>query len=525
MYSNNRGLGGVIMEFINNLRIGNRLLVFFATLLIIVVAGLFFITWSTKAISEQVDSLYKVHLLSMEFLIEADRDGYQSSLALSHLLAKDTLAGFDGRSDLINEINENYQQVLQRYSKFEQLSEITRLGSNTNLNTEFHTNYQHLGKHTSEIIQRIQNKDYAEAYKQYFGIYQESFGDMRSAMDQYTDISLANAEDAYQRSLEIGRRIQVESLLVIVLIIGIIVVSILLLTNSINKPLNAAVSYLSSVSAGDLTLDVPEKFLKRRDEVGQMMRNLQEMALRLADIVSVAQDNARNIAQAAEALQKTSVQLSQGANEQAASIEEVSSTMEEISANISQNSDHARETGQISKLAQTGMEDVASFADEAFKAQKEISSKIQIINDIAFQTNILALNAAVEAARAGEHGKGFAVVAQEVRKLAERCKLAADDIIVMASQGLATAEKAGKAMSNTIPHIKKTTNLVTEIAASSVEQNHGVGQINDSAQQLNTIAQQNASASEEIATNSEELSAHAQNLNETISFFRTKNHS
>jgi methyl-accepting chemotaxis protein len=195
--------------------------------------------------------------------------------------------------------------------------------------------------------------------------------------------------------------------------------------------------------------------------------------------------------------------------------------MEEISSNIQQNSENAQETERISQSAQSGIREVVKSAEEAFKAQRDISEKIQIINDIAFQTNLLALNAAVEAARAGEHGKGFAVVAAEVRKLAERSKVAADEIVVLAKNGLATSEKAGEYMANTLPEVEKTTNLVQEITAASLEQNNGVGQVNNAIQQLNNVTQQNASASEEIATSSEELSSQADTLSDLISFFKT----
>lgn len=103
----------------------------------------------------------------------------------------------------------------------------------------------------------------------------------------------------------------------------------------------------------------------------------------------------------------------------------------------------------------------------AVDANKDIANKISIITDIAFQTNILALNAAVEAARAGEHGKGFAVVAAEVRKLAERSKLAADEIVTLAQKGLDLSQGAGKVMEEVLPKIQNTTKLVQEITAAS----------------------------------------------------------
>ena len=115
--------------------------------------------------------------------------------------------------------------------------------------------------------------------------------------------------------------------------------------------------------------------------------------------------------------------------------------MEEMAVNIQQNTDNAQEAEKISKKVSDGVQKVGSASQESLLSIRDISEKINIINDIAFQTNILALNAAVEAARAGEHGKGFAVVAAEVRKLAERSKLAADEIITLSSKSVQVTDR------------------------------------------------------------------------------------
>jgi methyl-accepting chemotaxis protein len=151
---------------------------------------------------------------------------------------------------------------------------------------------------------------------------------------------------------------------------------------------------------------------------------------------------------------------------------------------------------------------------------KEIAEKISIIEEIARKTDLLALNAAVEAARAGEHGKGFAVVASEVRKLAERSQNAAADISKLTLGGVTLAESAGSMLSKLVPDIRKTAELVQEIAAASAEQNTGANQVNKAIQQLDQVIQQNSSASEEMAATAEELSGQAEQLQTAIGFFK-----
>jgi methyl-accepting chemotaxis protein len=293
-----------------------------------------------------------------------------------------------------------------------------------------------------------------------------------------------------------------------------------LISNNISRGLTKAVGLAEEIASGNLNVKLN---ISQNDEIGQLANALNRMATKLMEIVSNVIEGTNNIASASEQMSSTSQQLSQGANEQASSVEEVSSTMEEITSNIQQNTDNSQETEKISAMALKDIKIVTDKSKVAVEANKVIGTKIQIINDIAFQTNILALNAAVEAARAGEHGKGFAVVAAEVRKLAERSKIAAEEIVSIVSNSIKANEEAGTLLINTLPNIEKTANLVQEISAASVEQSNGAEQVNSAIQQVNIVTQQNAAASEELASSSEEMASQAEQLSDLVSFFKIDN--
>lgn len=293
----------------------------------------------------------------------------------------------------------------------------------------------------------------------------------------------------------------------------------IILSLSLTRPMKGGVAFAGLIARGDLREDLPQVFIKRKDEIGDLARSLTDMIEKLREIVGSVQLSANNVSAGSNEISGAAQQMSEGALRQAASAEEVSSSMEEMGSTIMQNADNSTQTEAISRKTSVDANNGGKAVGEAVLAMKNIASRIGIIEEISRQTNLLALNAAIEAARAGDAGKGFAVVASEVRKLAERSQTAASEIAGISSSSVAIAEKAGALISAIIPDINRTADLVQEIASASAEQNTGAMQINQALSQLDEVIQQNASAAEEMASMSEELSGQAKSLSDTVAYF------
>ena len=286
----------------------------------------------------------------------------------------------------------------------------------------------------------------------------------------------------------------------------------------VSTPLARLVHIARQIAAGHIDVQIAE--VASRNEIGQLLVAMQEMAAKLSDVVTTVNMRAAHVASGSQSMSSVAVRMSQGTGEQAAAAEQTSAAMEEMVANIRQNADNAFQTEKIAVAAAEDARASGQAVVEALQAIRKIATKIAIIEDVARQTRMLSLNATIEAARAQAHGRGFAVVAAEVRALAERSQAAATEINGLASSSVAIAENAGDMIEKLVPHIQKTAEFVQEISAASREQDSGANQINRAIQQLNQITQQNSSISEEVASTAEVLDDHAQHLQSVIAFFK-----
>ncbi|CAM3803979.1 methyl-accepting chemotaxis protein [Roseateles saccharophilus] len=305
----------------------------------------------------------------------------------------------------------------------------------------------------------------------------------------------------------------------------------LLITRSITGPVVKASEAVRAVASGDLTVRL---HADSRDELGQLLGNLDEMTQSLARMVSGVRQGCDQINVAAAEIAQGNADLSARTESQASSLQQTAASVEEMAAQIRANADNARQADQLANHASevagaggTAVGEVVTTMDAISASSRKISDIIGTIDGIAFQTNILALNAAVEAARAGEQGRGFAVVAGEVRLLAQRSAEAAKEIksligdsVGKVESGSAQVLSARETIGQMVNEVRKVTDLVGEITVSSREQSEGVTQINQAVSQLDQATQQNAALVEQTAAAAESMRQQTTRLTEAVAVFR-----
>ena len=303
------------------------------------------------------------------------------------------------------------------------------------------------------------------------------------------------------------------------------------LVRSITTPLAQAACLADAIAEGDLTRTLDSD---RQDEFGHMLRSLSAMGNRLRTVVEEVRSGVDTVSDASIEIAKGNQDLSARTEQTASNLEETAASMEQLTATVLQSADTARQADLLASTAAQSAERGEAVVGQVVQSMQKITESshkiadiIGVIDSIAFQTNILALNAAVEAARAGEQGRGFAVVASEVRSLAQRSANAAKEIkqlidssVESVATGSAQVEQAGRSMSGIVASVRRVSDLIEEITASSSEQSDGISQVNHAVTQLDQMTKQNAALVEESAAATASMRNEAQRLATVVAVFK-----
>ncbi|TCK59334.1 methyl-accepting chemotaxis protein [Seleniivibrio woodruffii] len=548
------------MNLFGNLSIRTKINLALGTLMImLLLCGIIGHFGLTNINNSQI-SIFSVRLPSMDYLIEADRDLHQLLIAERALTV--TPADAPEYKDFLDSYNENLEQTLTRFKKYEDLSKSEHTQEHID---KFHADFAQWKAVSQEVLKLSaentpESREAAEDLS--YGRANELFGTMRENINTLTEINLKDAEEEHNLANSSFTTSQYSFIGVI--IFGIIIGAAvgLKLGSVITNSIRATADMLREISAGegDLTRKLP---ITSKDEIGNLAQHFNSFTDKLKDIIGTVKMNSESIASGNAELAATSDRLAQNFHEQTMQLSAVASATEEMSTSASEVVHSVQDVTEKAEMAngyisdgrnmlleavssvmsiKSEVENLGQTISQLSNSSEEIGNILNVINDIADQTNLLALNAAIEAARAGEHGRGFAVVADEVRKLAERSQKAIKEIETIivnlqqesnvASTNMQEASKKVEAgvvvirntesmFENIVSSVNTITQASRHIETAVSEQVQAIHNINGNTQILSNGVEQSNISVTEVSNTVTDLQRQTEDLSMLVRRFRT----
>ncbi|MDI9219464.1 methyl-accepting chemotaxis protein [Pantoea sp. EA-12] len=518
----------VVQGFSRNVKLRTKLiissLINIAMLLLVAAMGLNSLFLAQTGVNGMMKDDYPTISLGNQLIAEINATIQQQALLLSPI-------DEERRATIMNGLQRSTGQISEIYRKLDVLASDEESLAYLKVLNEKRAAYLQV---RNEFLQLLKQNP-AKALDYYLTTMAARQGEYTGEVQRFIALQEQQMNGSYNNFMGSYHSTKISMVIIFIVAIGLSAVLGWIIIRSITVPLKNVISFLGRVADGDLSSGFYEK---RKDEMGELICAIQQMQEKMSEIVSNIRISAEQISGGASEIMSGTNDLAARTEEQASSVEQTAASVEEFTATISNTRNNTHFAAGLSQKAESAVEENASMMNNVSTKMAEIHDSagrmaeiINLIDSIAFQTNILALNAAVEAARAGEHGRGFAVVAQEVRALAQKTATSSHEIRHLIEEsstrivdGRDMVADANKLMSEMMSNVVNMKEVLSQINQASAEQADGISQINTAISQIDITTQQNASLVEQSLAASAMLSEQAANMVQSVSVFTLRKH-